>query len=286
MTLVELLVCCVLMVLVLGAVVVAFEGASRAGSRITLDNQAVGTARLAVERMTAQLRNTAGSGTTPSLVERATAKDVVIQTIDPEGTTGGANAANVSRARFCVDASNPASAVIYHQTQTWSTAAAPAMPSTTACPGTGWTNSTQLSRDITNFDGGLDRPVWTYDATSLAAISRVTISLYVRATTGEGPEETHLETDVFLRNQNRVPTAAFTATPIGSQHVLLNASSSFDPDGQWLTYTWHSATGAEIGTGAILDHQVASAGQHAFSLTVHDTGGLDDTAAPQTITVP
>ena len=98
------------------------------------------------------------------------------------------------------------------------------------------------------------------------------------------PSEQRLSTTVFLRNQNRAPTAGMTATPTGSRHVLLNASASSDPDNDGLTYTWYDGA-TSIGTGVILDYASPTTGNHTFSVKVTDPAGLNTTSATQTVNV-
>lgn len=123
-TLIELLVAMALSMVLLGAVVLAFTAYDRHtyydGQRIDAQNEG----RLAVDRIARQLRNVASPITTPKLLERATAYDMVFQTVgSPSGGSGG-NTSGVERVRYCIpaDASGSASnEYLYAETQTWST---------------------------------------------------------------------------------------------------------------------------------------------------------------------
>ena len=90
--------------------------------------------------------------------------------------------------------------------QTWTTAAIPAAPSTTACPGTGWTTTTVVAENVVNGT----RPIFTYNAAGLQDITEVSATLYVDVNPGTPPAETELQSSVYLRNQNRKPTALFS----------------------------------------------------------------------------
>jgi hypothetical protein len=284
LSLVELLVAASLMLVILIAVLGSFDGFGAVKERVVKLNESEGAVRLAIGQIVRQLRNVAGESTNPSLVERAGATDVIVQSIDPAGPNAGQNVTNVRRVRFCLDASTPSSATLWQATQSWTTASPPAMPTTTACPGTGWPATSALVRNITNFRDGLNRPLFSYDSATLATITRVAIALWMDPTPGTGPAERTLASGVYLRNQNRAPTASFTATPIANQHVILNGAASEDPDGQYLVYDWY-AGGVPIGRGTVLDYAAPSPGQVSFTLTVADTGGLSASAPAQVVTV-
>jgi hypothetical protein len=285
LSLIELLVASSLMLVILIAVLGTFDGFGAMKSRVVKVNEGEGVVRLAVGQIVRQLRNVAGEGAQPRLVERAGGADVIVQSIDPAGPNAGQNVTNIRRVRFCLDTTTPSSATLWQATQSWTTAAAPAMPATTACPGTGWPATSALARYITNYRDGLSRPLFGYDSATLATITRVSIAVWMDPTPGTGPAERTLTSGVYLRNQNRAPTASFTATPIANHHVILNGAASEDPDGQYLVYDWY-AGGVWIGRGTVLDYAAPAAGQVSFTLTVSDTGGLSASAPAQLVSVP
>ncbi|MDX6644457.1 MAG: hypothetical protein QOK40_184, partial [Miltoncostaeaceae bacterium] len=240
--------------------------------------------RAAIGQIVRQVRNVAGEGATPQLVERAGATDLIMQSIDPAGPNAGQNVTNVRRVRYCLDASTPASATLWQATQSWTTATPPAAPTTTACPGSGWPSTIALARNITNLRDGLSRPLFSYDSATLTSITRIALAVWLDPTPGTGAAERSLTSAVYLRNQNRAPTASFTATPIANHHVILNGAGSDDPDGQYLAYDWY-AGGVFIGRGTVLDYAASAAGQLSITLTVTDTGGLAVSAPAQLVSV-
>ena len=85
---------------------------------------------------------------------------------------------------------------------------------------------------------------------------------------------------------NRAPIASFNVAPTTGPSPLfveVNASSSIDPDGDILTYTWDFGDGS-FGSGATQTHTYEADGQHTIRLTVTDSQGQQGTSA-QTIWV-
>ena len=62
--------------------------------------------------------------------------------------------------------------------------------------------------------------------------------------------------------------------PTGLRHVLLNGSTSSDPEGDPLDYYWF-VNGVEVGqAGSIFDYAAPSGGTYEFRLDVRDPSGL------------
>ncbi len=72
---------------------------------------------------------------------------------------------HLERVRYCL-AGNRNSATVREQTQTWTTATPPAIPSTATCPSTAWGSSTVVAENITNRAGSQERPIFTYRRTA------------------------------------------------------------------------------------------------------------------------
>jgi prepilin-type N-terminal cleavage/methylation domain-containing protein len=300
-TLVEVLLAMSLMLIVFAASLGVFAVMERGASRNQSLNESQQQARTATDQLARGLRNLASPYDSADPLEQqplelAEAHDLVYRTVSTEGAPTTGNPQNLERVRFCLGPDR----VLYRQRQTW-TGAMPARPADTACPGAGWTETRTTAANVVN--GA--RPVFSYqgspvpgtysELTSVAPADFPTAialrtTLYLDPDTAHAPRESTLTTRVFLRNQNRPPTASFTATAAGRK-ITLNASQSDDPEGNRLTYQWFDngapmtdpATGAELAPSpnAIYSFN-ASPGSHALSVKVFDAGRLSDVDGPKT----
>jgi len=269
-----LLTAMVIMVGVLGSTLGVLNSVTRVAADGTRRTDAQDAARSAVDRMSAALRNLASpTAAQPQAVDEASAKSIVFKTVDPQGPNSGANATNTKRVRYCLDVA----AQLQEQTQTWTTATAPAVPSVAGCPADGWTRTQVLAQHVVNGDV----PVFSFDSTVLTEISALHFELLVDIDVGREPVATRLASGVFLRNQNRRPSAAFTATR-SSGRIVLNGSASSDPEGEPLSYEWFD-NGTPIGTGITFSHPVAVGTSHPLSLRVKDPAGLEAVSATQVV---
>jgi len=279
-SLTELLIAMTLIAVVMTATFAALDSFGVATRQNFDQNQAQSTARTSVDRLAREVRNAASPGTTNSSIERGGSWDLAFLMVDPNNAGSGANTTSLERVRYCLDSSS----TLWRQVQTWNTATVPAISAATGCPDSGFGSQAKVTTWVVNRAGSLSRPLFSYDSGTLASIHTVSVDVYVDKDTTHAPSEQRLSTSVFLRNVNRPPTAGFTGTPTGSQHVLLNASSSSDPDGDTLSYTWYDGS-TVIGTGAVLDYASPTTGSHSFSVKLTDTGGLSTTSSPQSVTV-
>jgi hypothetical protein len=272
----QLLVAMVIFAGVLGATLVTFQGFERLNRDANERNAAQDNARTAVDALSRKLRNLASpTPQQPQAVDRASSYDIVFQTVNANGPNTGLNAANVERVRYCLDISNPNNEKLWTQEQTWTTLNPPAAPSDVNCPGTGWDNQRIVASYITNRINGQDRPVFTFNSyTSLSDIDAIHVDLYVDDTPTHAPVASRLSSGVFLRNQNRRPTASFTATP-SAKGIVLNGSVSADPEGEPLNYVWYDGT-TKIGTGITFTYAATAGTSHNITLKVFDPAGLED----------
>jgi type II secretory pathway pseudopilin PulG len=290
-SLMEVLVVCALMIVVLGATLSAFNVFERNTTINQRQNDAQDQARSASDELARELRNLASpTNELPQAVNRADPMDVIFLYVGGAKAGGSSNDRNTRRVRYCFDSG---SGRIYREMQSWTSASAPAMPAATACPGSGWDSQRIVAENVVN----ATRPLFDYDAADLNSITNITSTLYVDVNPGSLPAETTIQTADFLRNQNREPTASFTADVTGSQ-VLLNGSESEDPEGRALDYYWYDtgATGNQcgtlptevpatgcVGTGIIFNYSPSTSGNHTLYLVARDPAGLTSTAPDQQV---
>jgi type II secretory pathway component PulJ len=298
MTVIELLIASVMSVIILGSTltVLAATNNNARHQQAASDNQ--DGARIYLDRLARQLRNLASPSlfsenyqAQPYAVDSAGDYDLVFRVVGDTMPAGSLNTANVKRVRYCLDSTQP-SQTLYQQEQTWTNAASnapPALPSTAACPGTGWTTTTRLLSVAANRTGGQNRPLFMYNSSDPQRISEVHSELFVDTTPTGAAKETRLATGVTLRNQNRVPIAGMTVAA-SVRHVILNGSASEDPEGMPLTYQWYldppstlpncdavPAPASCIGSGVVFEKDL-TAGSHRIVLLVKDPAGLPATA--------
>jgi type II secretory pathway component PulJ len=288
MSLIELLVAMSIFGAVLGATLFTFMTFDTLDRRTVDRTASQDSARASVDRLTRDLRNLASPTiAVPQAVDKATDYDLVFQTVDSNGPNAGANAANIKRVRWCLDESTPTDEKLVVQDQTWTSQSTPAMPSTTSCPGTGWTDSTVMASNLTNTYNGQSRPLFTFNSSTLTEINAVHVDLYSDINPLQRPSETHLTSGVFLRNQNQAPVASFTKALSGTTTIVLNGSSSYDPEGQSLRYVWWD-NGSKItnGDGIVYTYPVTPGSSHSLQLHVFDSGGLEGVSATQSVNVP
>jgi type II secretory pathway component PulJ len=286
MGLIQLLVAMSIFAAVLGATLVTFQSFDML-SRRTVDRTASqDSARTSVDRLVRDLRNLASPTIAqPQAVDKASDYDLVFQTVDPIGPNTGANAANIKRVRWCLDMSSPANEKLYVQDQKWTTLATPAMPSTSGCPGGGWSSTTIMASNITNAYNGQSRPLFSFDSTTLTAIREIHVDLYSDLDPAKAPNETHITSGVFLRNQNAAPVASFSYALTGSSAIVLNGSPSYDPEGNALQYSWLD-NGVKVGTGVTFSYAVTPDSNHSMQLQVFDPAGLPGSSATASIHIP
>ncbi len=273
-TLIELLLAMTLMLIVMGAALVTFERyvvLNGTNQDLAFDTE---NARNAMDLLSRDARNATAyqtaSNASGTSVLRATDTDFVFKAVDPGSASSATNTYGIGTVRYCLA---PSTQRLLRQQRT------DAVVPSTACPDTNWTTTATVPSVVND-----SRPVFSYDSTDPSRISSVAVDLFLDDTPNRAPVETPLHSGVFLRNTNRPPQAAFTASVQPNGHVRLNGSSSSDPDAGSLTYSWKDGSTVIAQTSPVVDYVVTTTGTHTFTLTVTDRGGLSSTTT-QTVTV-
>jgi type II secretory pathway component PulJ len=265
MTLVEVLLTAVLMLVVLGATLTTFNNFEHNVKTNQQQNEAQEQARRGMDLMARDLRNMASP--TPELplaVDKHEALDLIFQSQGHQKPPGSLNAQNTNRVRYCLDAVNH---TLYRQIQTWETAAAPPIPPSSACPDPGWTKTMQVADGIVN----QERPLFAYSSDDPSAITEVSAHVFVDVDPNRSPSEVTLQSSVFLRNQNRAPTASFSWASMPGGDVFLNATGSTDPEEKALTFEWwDTSENKKVGDGIVFSWKPTTAGWRDIKLIVRD----------------
>jgi hypothetical protein len=288
MGLVQLLIAMSIFGAVLAATLVTFQSFDTLNRRTVSRTASQDSARTSVDRLVRDLRNLASpTNAQPQAVDKATDYDLVFQTVNPIGPNTGANAPNIKRVRWCLSQTTPSNEKLYMQDQTWLTQTAPTAPSTSSCPSTdaGWSTTTLLSSNITNTYNGQARPLFAYDSSTLTAVREIHVDLYSDLDPARAPNETHLTSGVFLRNQNAAPVASFSYALQGTSAIVLNGSQSYDPEGAALKYSWLDNT-VKKGTGVTYSLPVTPGSHHSVQLQVFDPADLPGSSSTVNIDIP
>lgn len=281
LTLVELLVVLTLSLIVMGATFTTFSQFEQTTATNQRQNDAQDQVRVGVDGLARELRNLASpTDALPEAVVRAQPDDLVFQSVSSSATR---------RVRYCLDAPTRR---VWRQVQFTPFSD----PSASLCPDTAWGSQRASIENVVNGE----RPLFSYNAATLTAITEIGASLWVDVDSDARPAETALQTSIFLRNQNRRPSASFTAAVAGSG-IVLNGSNSTDPEGKALEYFWYDAARSDnlctplpdevpqtgcVGAGIVFSYAPPAAGSRTLSLVVRDPAGLTDQAGSQIVCVP
>jgi prepilin-type N-terminal cleavage/methylation domain-containing protein len=289
-TLVEVMVVVALLTVVMGALLSVFDTFQRTSVRNQKENDSQDAVRITVDSITRELRNLASpTNQQPQSVLRANSSDLVFMSVAGNKPAGSLNTRNTRQVRYCLESGG----TLWREEQTWVTATAPAAPTTTLCPGSGWPTTKIMVQKGTNGT----RPVFTYDSAALPSITEVAVSLFIDPDPGHSPKEVALQSAVFLRNQNRFPTAEFDMQVSGGT-LVLNGAGSDDPEGRALSFYWYDTarsgtnlcgtlpagipTGGCMGKGLVYNYTPPAPGNRTMYLIVADPAGLQAQAPSQT----
>jgi prepilin-type N-terminal cleavage/methylation domain-containing protein len=290
-SLVELLTVISLMVIVMSATLTAFASFEQTTGTNQKQNEAQDAVRVGLAGVSRELRNLASpTEELPQAILRAGTKDLIFQSV-------GSNITR--RVRYCL---NTTTRRLWRQLDP---APFGALPDST-CPGTttGWGTNTVAAANVVNgtravFGYNVANPLTDSD---FGRITEISSTLWVDVNPGVRPLETSLQTSIFLRNQNRSPSAAFTADVNGSS-IVFNGAQSFDPEGRSLRFYWYDTALATnsascgvlpavvpqtgcVGVNVVATYTPSAAGEHHVYLVVADPAGLIDDADSDTVCIP
>jgi hypothetical protein len=148
-------------------------------------------------------------------------------------------------------------------------------------------SGTRAPQPAFTYNNGLDGNSVT--ATDLSSISTIQVNLYTNPTPTVAGATTEIQSSAYLRNKQHSPVAQFTYTATGHGSVVLNAGTSYSPDGEQLSYSW---TCTSCASGNSLTGQTnglvtwsPGAGSYSVDVTAKDETGLSTTSSVQTVTV-
>ena len=277
MTIVELLVAMTMSLLIFAATLQVYETAIRTSSRTDKAVNAAERGQQTMSRLVRALREatawqqTRAGGTAGTVLLRADSSDIAVARVAPRGARTTANPRVLESLRFCVSDGR-----LYHQRITGRGTPV------TACPDPAWT----VVATVSGIRNAASAPVFAYE-TDVTGIATVAVRLDIDDDPLTGPPAQTLLGGVQLRNQNQPPSASFTVIPTSGRHLQLNASTSVDPEGQLLEYTWRD-NGAVIPDRAtpLLDYVAPAAGTRTIELTVKDPSGGQATASRPVEVIP
>ena len=280
--LVELLVVMVVSGVVLGATLTTFEQFERTTGVNQRQTEAQEQVRVGLAGVARELRNLASpTNERPNAIVRAGGSDLVFQSVSSTVTR---------RIRYCLDTT---ARRLWRQVQV-----EPFNLPSAGCPDASWGTYRTAVGNVVNSA----RPVFAYNVEDPMGITEISTTLWVDVNPGKAPVETSLQTSIFLRNQNRRPTASSSAALNGSS-IVLNGSASSDPEGRSLRFYWYDrAVGANspacgelpddvpqsgcIGSSIVMSYTPPSPGPRSLYLVVADPAGLTDQDDDETICVP
>jgi type II secretory pathway pseudopilin PulG len=279
MTLVEVLLTMTMMLIILGATLTTFNTFERKSRDNQNLNEAQDNARRGLDLMARDLRNLASpTPLMPLAIDRFGPQDMIFQSEGKVKPPGSLNAQNTTRVRYCLDTTKR---TLVRQIQTWLTAAPPGVPASACGAAGGWTSTMVVATDVTN----AARPIFTYNAADFDKITEVSAQMFVDTTPTRLPAEVDLQSAVYLRNQNRAPSAVFSATSMPGGTIFLNASESEDPEEKSLTFEWWDASLTpvkKVGEGIVFTYSPPAAGMRQMYLVVKDAA-LQTTSATKTV---
>lgn len=279
-TLTELLAAMVIAVLLFGAAITTFVTFLDTSTKADNQTRAQETARTTIERLTAQLRNSASSGANGAQPIQSVS-DFNLVFLAP-GVTTAASATNPRRLvyhRYCLGDSFNRDEALWYQTAPYNSATQPTPPSTLSCPDIAWPNRGRAATHVVNRVPPVT-PLFVA-TTESGNVTHVAINARVDWDVNKRPPVTELRSEASFRNLNRGPTATVNCQGLANGHAICDASGSSDPDGHALKYAWQINGSAVAGQSSYrLDYSPLPPGaQRTVTVTVTDSGGATASAS-------
>lgn len=283
---VELLVATSAALIIFGAGVELFTNFWSLASRAETSSQSQGTVRRAMDRVAVSLRSATSASGNGQPVERNTSSDIVF--LMPSATASLTNnARGLMHVRYCLNGtSNPNNGALWLQTIPYNSSSQASPPAASTCPDSSWTTKHQVAGNLVNQLQSPAKPLFTATTDGSGNVLDFSIDAFVDSDPNSGPPAIELRSRAALRNLNRAPTAGLSCTGQSNGHAICDASSSSDPDGDSLLFSWTMDGTPLTSTSYRLDQSgLTSASTHTFAVTVTDPGSLTATTS-RSVTMP
>lgn len=283
---VELLVATTAALIIFGAGIELFTNFWSLASRATTSSQSQGTVRRAIDRVAVSLRNATAASGSSQPVERNTSSDIVFLMPSASASLTN-NSRGLMHVRYCLNTtSNPNSGALWLQTIAYNSATQASPPAATVCPASTWTAQHQVAASLVNQLQSPAKPLFTATTDGSGNVLDFSIDAFVDSDPNSGPPAIELQSRVSLRNLNRGPTAGLFCTGQSNGHAICDASTSSDPDGDSLLFSWTMDGAPLTNTSYRLDQSgLASGTTHTFAVTVTDPAALTATTS-RSVTMP
>jgi prepilin-type N-terminal cleavage/methylation domain-containing protein len=297
-TLVEVMVAMVLALVIFGSVIEGFVRFLSSHAKTDRTAQAQDSARSALDEIARQLRNSQGAGVTQPVwqVNVQGTEIVFLMPSDSSSVSLTNNPQGLLWVRYCIDYSSIPNQKLWMQTLPYDSVNQPSPPFVSTCPSASYTVQRPVADHLVNRQGGKTTgcpcPSTNLFSAALDPYGQrydVKMDALVDVDVNQSPAATEVKSSIHLRNANRSPIPSLTCQATATKHILCDASASYDPDGQPVTFEWQQyACGSYTGsvppntcpwvpgqTSYTFDSGVQSSGTHYVTVGVVDPAGLE-----------